>query len=526
MELNDTEGRILEVGPFAFAGCSSLNSLILPSCRSARCGAFMGCTLRSTWSLPMLEAVPSDIYGGLPSAGAFAYAKVYDISLPALKSIGAAAFSHASIYKFPFSEVVTLGSGVFESATFSLGSEVSEVTFGSLVTARNFAFSQCIVWTSSVMTWNFPVLTSVDGAAFAFGTGGGISPAVYLNFEALTSIPNVLPRVFSGYGIAGVSMPLIETLPEGCFSACSYMVSAYLPALKSVPNLCFASQYGSNRFANIYAPNVEYVGSSAFAGTILSEVNFPKCSVIGQSAFYRCRSLESVYLPSCTVIPSGAFIDCSSLASVDISNCTEIGSDAFRGCFALSSIYFPSATTIGARGFSECYALSDVNLPVIASIMEFTFAYCSALSIVSLSTLTTISGMSAFAYCSSLAVVSLPALTEMNFQGTFWRCYNLSDVYMPQCSIIATYTFGYCSALATISLPSCSAIYGNAFADCSSLSEIHIGTSNCTLSNSNAFANTGIKHNTGTIYVPAEYVEAYKASTNWVYFSTQIVAEP
>lgn len=527
MELNDTEGRIQEVGPFAFAGCRSLNSVILPSCRSAVCGAFMGCALRSTWSLPMLEAVPSDIIGATYSTGVFAYANVYDVSFPALKNIGANAFERATIYGFPFSEVTSLGGSVFKDAIFYyLGGRVSEVTFGSLVQAGAFAFGGCKVETPSVMTWNFPVLTSVGGSTFAFDTGGGISPAVYLNFGALTSIPNVLPRVFGGYGIFGVSMPLIETLPEGCFSLCSSMVSAYLPALKSVPNLCFGSQYGNNQFANIYAPNVEYIGSSAFVGTNLSEVSFPKCSVMNRYAFSSCRSLERVYLPSLTVIPSNAFYNCPSLTSVDISNCTEIGSNAFSGCTALSSIYFPSVTTISGSAFMYCRALADVNLPVVTSIKDYTFAYCSALSIVSFSMLTTISGALTFNNCSSLAVVSLPALTEMSSQQTFYQCYNLSDVYIPQCSIIGQFAFGFCSALATISLPSCGAIYGSAFAYCSSLSEIHIGTSNCTLSNSNAFLNTGIKHNTGSIYVPAEYVEAYKASTNWVYFSTQIVAEP
>jgi hypothetical protein len=44
----------------------------------------------------------------------------------------------------------------------------------------------------------------------------------------------------------------------------------------------------------------------------------------------------------------------------------------------------------------------------------------------------------------------------------------------------------------------------------------------CTLKNSNAFSNTGIWSNKGSIFVPSSLVASYKKATNWTFFSNRI----
>ena len=147
--------------------------------------------------------------------------------------------------------------------------------------------------------------------------------------------------------------------------------------------------------------------------------------------------------------------------------------------------------------------------------------------------------------CSSLSRVSLP---KCSYIGTtvFWKCISLSQVNLPKCSYIDTAAFEYCTSLTQVNLPVCSYIGNNAFQSCSSLSQINlpkcsyigshtfegcrllsiitIGYSGvCSLSSS-AFYGTKITSSTGSIYVPASLVNAYKSATNWSAYSNRIFA--
>ena len=134
----------------------------------------------------------------------------------------------------------------------------------------------------------------------------------------------------------------------------------------------------------------------------------------------------------------------------------------------------------------------------------------------------TSTGMSAFYGCNSLSQVNLP-MCEYTDANTFGTCYRLTQVSLPVCSYIDGFAFNYCTSLSQVSLPMCSFIGYGAFQYCSSLSIITIGYSSvCSLYASNAFNGTPIKSGTGSIYVPASLVDAYKSASNWSSFSSQI----
>ena len=131
-------------------------------------------------------------------------------------------------------------------------------------------------------------------------------------------------------------------------------------------------------------------------------------------------------------------------------------------------------------------------------------------------------GKYAFSYCTSLTQVNLPVCSSI-YGRAFTECYSLSQVSLPMCRIIDDYAFQYCTSLTQVSLPMCSYISYCAFKYCSSLSIITIGYSSvCSLGDSNAFSETPIASGTGSIYVPASLVDAYKSAQYWSYFSSQI----
>ena len=200
-------------------------------------------------------------------------------------------------------------------------------------------------------------------------------------------------------------------------------------------------------------------------------------SFVASSAFYNNKNIQTVNLPYATSVGYNAFQYCESLSQVILPVCEYIGGYAFNGCGLLSQVSLPMCSSIANDVFEYCYSLTQVILPVCEHIDGYAFNGCVL----------------------------------------------LSQVSLPVCKYIGWYTFKDCSSLSQISLPMCSSINELAFRFCSSLSIITIGYSNiCSLYNCGVFSATQITSSTGSIYVPASLVDAYKSAENWSYFSTQI----
>ena len=104
---------------------------------------------------------------------------------------------------------------------------------------------------------------------------------------------------------------------------------------------------------------------------------------------------------------------------------------------------------------------------------------------------------------------------------------NIQTVNLPYATSVGNSAFHSCSSLSQVNLPVCSYIGSDAFYNCSSLSLITIGYSSiCSLGGSATFSNTQITSSTGSIYVPASLVDAYKTADNWSYFKDRIFTIP
>ena len=166
----------------------------------------------------------------------------------------------------------------------------------------------------------------------------------------------------------------------------------------------------------------------------------------------------------------------------------------------VETVNLPNCLSVGRLAFTDCHSLSQISLPV-----------CSYI------------GRAAFEACSSLSQVSLPMCSHIDGVA-FQDCISLSQVSLPICSYIGDYAFCCCYSLSQISLPVCSYIDYGAFYSCSSLSIITIGYSNVCSLDSVVFKNTKITSSTGSIYVPASLVNAYKSAKNWSAYSNRIFA--
>lgn len=122
-------------------------------------------------------------------------------------------------------------------------------------------------------------------------------------------------------------------------------------------------------------------------------------------------------------------------------------------------------------------------------------------------------------------IVSITTRCSVVNSTAFYNCSVLEQIQLPWCKQIRLGAFENCIALSSITLPNCNLIKGEAFRNCTSLDNVTIlSLTVCSLANSNAFTGTPIANSTGSIFVPENLVESYKAAENWSYYSDRIAA--
>ena len=228
--------------------------------------------------------------------------------------------------------------------------------------------------------------------------------------------------------------------------------------------------------------SVTSIGDSAFDWCeSLHSVTIPdSVTSIGDSAFSWCRSLHSVTIPdSVTCIGNWAFWMCRSLQSVTIpDSVTSIGDGAFSWCTSLQSVTIPdSVTSIDDSAFRTCRSLQSVTIPdSVTSIGDSSFLDCSSLQSVTIPDSVTSIGRSAFEGCKSLQSVTIPDSVTSIGESAFRDCESLQSVTIPDfVTCIGNKAFSECSSLQSITIPdSVTSIGGGAFWNCESLHSITI----------------------------------------------------
>lgn len=312
----------------------------------------------------------------------------------------------------------------------------------------------------------------------------------------------------------------VETINPGAFSDCSAMKSITIPStVKTIRNGAFS---GCTAFEELIIPDgIEMDDNNAmFDGcTNLKRVKLPAgISVIGiytfrncssletfevpetvdriyTDAFYGCTALKSIKLPSAlTKIPDNAFYECKSLTDVQMgSNITSVGSAAFMRCESLESIHLPDGVTeCGLACFRECYKLRNFHFP--ASLTYLPSAMFS--EDVSLSGTIVVPG-------------NVKDIRSDAFSGT-----SLEKIVLEEgVETLSERVFHQCQSLVLAILPTTmTSVHGDAFQQCVNqyLQIYSYATTPPTVTSSYFMGGSDWK-----LFVPAESVDAYKASNWW-----------
>lgn len=139
----------------------------------------------------------------------------------------------------------------------------------------------------------------------------------------------------------------------------------------------------------------------------ITEISNDRITVIGDNAFYACKSLITIDFPTATIVSSHAFHDCTSLTTVDFPAVTSIGSNAFRSCTGLITVSFPAVNqTLGSNAFDNCTSLTTVYFPALPRTGGYSFANCTSLTTAEFPVADNI-GAGAFYKCTSLITLIL-----------------------------------------------------------------------------------------------------------------------
>ena len=234
--------------------------------------------------------------------------------------------------------------------------------------------------------------------------------------------------------------------------------------------------------------------------------------VIGDDAFWWCKSLTSINIPnSVTNIGDSVFAWCSSLFNINIpssvvnmngnpfcdwngdlhndskafiyeqqvlfnkdkttlityrskdtnyiipNSVTNIGDHAFYNCESLTNINIPnSVTNIGNDAFSNCESLTSINIPNgVTNIGSFAFDGCNSLTNINIPNNVTNIEDGAFLGCESLTSINIPNSVTNIGDKAFYNSESLTKINIPNSVInIGNSAFSGCSSLTKIIIPS------------------------------------------------------------------------
>ena len=278
-------------------------------------------------------------------------------------------------------------------------------------------------------------------------------------------IPNTVSTITDKLGLASNGTLAIfaqnSSKPDGWRASEIYTAAIYykqtlddMNGLFIKDGLLFATlDDGSEKTLRVLGYQEDPGTSLVIPETVETDEGTLRVTEIGDRAFYRLKTLETVSLPSIVKVGKYAFSE-SGIASVTFGDSlVEIDQYAFYDCDNLLSVSIPCGEKFGSYCFGASTNLSTVTFAdeVSGSLGAYMFSYCSALVDLRLSPNISSIGKRAFESCTSLETVKIPSGIKEIGANCFSGCNKIKRVDIPSTvTFVGDSAFSGVAASATI----------------------------------------------------------------------------
>ena len=512
--------NLAEIGTRAFSWCSKLTALDIPkSVRHIGGQAFQGCSQLQTVKWPdALNAITDSVFQNCTG--------LTSITIPStVKRIGKSSFqgcTKLTSINIP-SSVTSIDDGAFQECSLL---ERFEIPVSVTKLGKN-VFSSCEKLSSLTVAEGNPIFDSREACNAVIET---TSNTLLISCNQ-TTIPSSVTAIgdyaFQSSKITNLTLPEgLTTIGKYAFSS-SKIASLTLPStLTSIGDDAFSSC--SSLTALVFPEGLQKIGRSAFFGSSLESVTLPSTlKEVGDNAFWANSSLKTVVLPaSIERLASWTFISCRNIADVYCYRATPptFGSLAFE--MFTATLHVPAAAIEAYKADANWGKFSNI---VAINEGSVTYSYDPV-------TLTaTLEGYNGWNE-SQVILHSTTIYQDQVYQvkhisnSVFQEHSSLQSLQLPDSlESLGNNALAHCQSLRKITLPSSIRSLGSqVFSGCNSLSDIYCFGSDVP-SVEGDIVDENLLPNI-TVHVPLLLISQYKGHEVWGKFGhivpLEVVGQP
>ena len=507
------DADVTAIGDYAFRACRALTAFVIPE---------------------TVETVGQFAFTGCTSLASVDFGKVTYLGQKAFENC--TALTEAIL---PQTLTQMAGNGTFRACT-----SLVRVVFpenSSFTTIPQYCFSGCTSLVSTSIPSN---ITSIEAYVFqncgltalpeGWGRQGisyGSRPYEGCPIESVT-FPDNWTNVPAGFCASWKQLRKVHLgsgitrLNDGAFDSCISLTDGadiMIPSqLNYIGSNCFNKSGLTSLPSGINRSGIGF-GNNLFAYCPLSSADVSAWTSVPNSCFSNCSGLSSVTLGDGLLsIAAKAFLNCGSLTAISLPvSLDSMGQDCFAGS-GLSALPagFHACSTMG-NGIFKNTQLTEVVLPEgVTSLPDYCFDGCASLRSVNLNGVQTV-GSYAFRGCPSLSSIATPFLITIGDYALSGNV-GLVSVSFPLVETLGNYVFSGCTALKTVDLGvSVRTLKLQVFNSCNALEGVYIRNTSAVCSLDRMLKNAAPYP---PVYVPADLVDQYKATSPWSDYSDNIFA--
>ena len=152
----------------------------------------------------------------------------------------------------------------------------------------------------------------------------------------------------------------------------------------------YAYRHITRNITLTFNASVVRLGTNAFRGSQITELDTNQIRLIGDNAFYDCKLLQKVVLSNVDSIGVYSFYNCTGLTDLDLGTTKTVGKYAFSNCSGLLTLNTKEVTFVDEYAFNGCSKIVILELPNLKEISFRSFYSCGSVTSITFGSIETV----------------------------------------------------------------------------------------------------------------------------------------